>query len=67
LQLVLRDILVINNVFASGTGGFGSYDQMYANTVKYGIIIVSSLPVLLFYPFIQKYFEKGIMLGAIKG
>jgi len=67
LQLVLRDILVMNNVFASGSGGFSSYDQTYANTVKYGIIIVSSLPVLIFYPFVQKYFEKGVMLGAIKG
>ena len=70
LQLVLREILIINNVFtAGGTGGGGlnSYDQMYADTVKYAVIIVSSLPMLILYPFIQKYFEKGVMIGAIKG
>lgn len=67
LQLVLRDILINNNVFASGTGGFGSYDQMYAATVKYVVIIISSLPMLIVYPFIQKYFEKGVMIGSIKG
>lgn len=70
LQLVLREILIINNVFtAGGAGGgtLGSYDQIYADTVKYAIIIISSLPMLIFYPFIQKYFEKGVMIGAIKG
>ena len=69
LQLVLREILIANNVFAAGgTGGsLSSYDQMYADTVKYAIIIISSLPMLIIYPFIQKYFEKGVMIGAIKG
>lgn len=70
LQLVLREILIANNVFAAGgTGGgaLSSYDQMYADTVKYAIIIISSLPMLILYPFIQKYFEKGVMIGAIKG
>jgi len=69
LQLVLREILIANNVFAAGgTGGsLSSYYQMYADTVKYAIIIISSLPMLIIYPFIQKYFEKGVMIGAIKG
>jgi putative aldouronate transport system permease protein len=35
--------------------------------MKYGIIIVSSLPVLVLYPFMQKYFVKGVMIGAVKG
>ena len=69
LQLVLREILIANNVFAAGgTGGsLSSYDQMFADTVKYAMIIISSLPMLIIYPFIQKYFEKGVMIGAIKG
>jgi len=67
LQLVLRDILIANNVFSGGTGSLGAYDQMYAETVKYAVIIISSLPMLIIYPFIQKYFEKGVMIGAIKG
>lgn len=69
LQIVLRDILLSNQVFLSGaTGGTGlSYAQRYADQVKYGVIIVSTLPILMVYPFIQKYFEKGVMIGALKG
>lgn len=35
--------------------------------MKYGLAVVSSIPVLILYPFLQKYFEKGIMIGAVKG
>ncbi|MNJ02318.1 hypothetical protein D3C73_1622390 [compost metagenome] len=38
-----------------------------AETMKYGVIIVSSLPVLILYPFLQKYFVKGVMIGSLKG
>lgn len=41
--------------------------QNKADMIKFGIIIVASLPVLVVYPFIQKYFIKGVMIGAIKG
>jgi putative aldouronate transport system permease protein len=69
LQIVLRDILLSNQVFLTGaTGGTGlAYAQRYADQVKYGIIIVSTLPILCVYPFVQKYFEKGVMIGAVKG
>ncbi len=68
LQNVLRGILLSNQVFSSGAGSVGSgYAQEYANQVKYAIIIVSTLPILLVYPFIQKYFDKGVMIGAVKG
>ncbi|WP_425430472.1 carbohydrate ABC transporter permease [Desmospora activa] len=70
LQIVLRDILLSNQVFVegAGTGGnAGGYAQRYADQIKYGVIIVSSLPVLVIYPFVQKYFEKGVMIGSIKG
>jgi ABC-type sugar transport system, permease component len=70
LQIILRDILLSNQVFSEGAGqggGAGGYAQQYADQVKYGVIIVSTLPILLFYPFIQKYFEKGVMIGAVKG
>ena len=40
---------------------------MYADTIKYGVIIVSIIPILVLYLLIQKYFEKGMMIGAIKG
>jgi putative aldouronate transport system permease protein len=72
LQVVLRNILLSNQVFMQGAGsgaGFGTsgYAQQYADQIKYGVIIVSVLPVLCLYPFIQRYFEKGVMIGAIKG
>jgi putative aldouronate transport system permease protein len=70
LQIVLRDILLSNQVFASGagTGGAsGGYAQRYADQIKYGVIIVSTLPILIVYPFMQKYFEKGVLIGSVKG
>lgn len=68
LQIVLREILLLNQAFASGNGGVqGGYGQSSADQVKYAIIIVSTLPILCVYPFVQKYFEKGVMIGAVKG
>lgn len=70
LQIVLRDILLSNQVFSSGAGSGGAaggYAQQYADQVKYAVIIVSTLPILIVYPFIQKYFEKGVMIGSVKG
>ncbi|CAM4120268.1 carbohydrate ABC transporter permease [Lederbergia lenta] len=70
LQIVLRDILLSNQVFQEGAGSGGTgggYAQRYADQIKYGVIIVSSLPILVLYPFMQKYFEKGVMIGSVKG
>ncbi|WP_068786342.1 carbohydrate ABC transporter permease [Paenibacillus phocaensis] len=72
LQIVLRNILLSNQAFAGGAGagagaGAGSYAQQFADQIKYAVIIVSTVPILLVYPFIQKYFEKGVMIGAVKG
>ena len=38
-----------------------------ANLIKYGAIVVSSLPIMCMYPFVQKYFNQGVMIGALKG
>lgn len=65
LQLALRNILLANQL-SSGGEGFGEMAKI-GLTVKYAVIVVSSLPVIVLYPFIQKYFVKGIMVGAIKG
>lgn len=68
LQIVLRRILLLNEAFASGNGGVqGGYAQSSADQVKYAVIIVSTVPILCVYPFVQKYFEKGVMIGAVKG
>ena len=60
LAVILRDIL-INNDMASMGGAFE-----IAENVRYSTIIVSTVPILCLYPFIQKYFTKGVMIGAIK-
>ena len=68
LQIVLRNLLLLNKAMAGTTGaGAGAYAQQYADQIKFGVIIVSTIPVLCVYPFIQKYFEKGVMIGAVKG
>ena len=68
LQIVLREILLLNQAFANGNGGVqGGYGQSSADQVKYAVIIVSTIPILCVYPFVQKYFEKGVMIGAVKG
>ena len=72
LQLILREILIQSEISAEMlvTGGeFEAMDKQaeVANLIKYAIMIVSTIPVLMIYPFIQKYFVEGIMIGAIKG
>ena len=68
LQIVLRDILLQNSLEAVGGDLTGMYEKvMRGETMKYALIIVASLPVIAMYPFVQKYFVKGVMVGAIKG
>jgi ABC-type glycerol-3-phosphate transport system permease component len=71
LQLVLRDILMLNNMPAEMLAQMGDQklDEMRnaMELIRYSVIIVGSLPVLILYPFVQKYFVKGIMIGSIKG
>ena len=68
LQIILRNLLLLNQAMAGSSGaGASAYAQQYAAQIKFGVIIVSTVPVLCVYPFIQKYFEKGVMIGAVKG
>lgn len=71
LQLVLREILVLNQVAASDLASMDpdmiGYMQRIADTMKYALIIITSIPVLILYPFLQKYFVKGVMVGSMKG
>ena len=66
LQVVLREILIRNQAFESGLSG-GDAAQQVADLIKYAVIIVSTAPLLIIYPFLQKYFEKGVMIGSVKG
>ena len=71
LALVLREILVLNTMKAAMGGSISEELALYyanlANLLKYALIVVSAAPLLIIYPFLQKYFDKGVMLGSIKG
>lgn len=67
LQIVLRDILLMNEAMQGANSYASSESLRLSELIKYSSIIVSTLPVLIMYPFIQKYFEKGVMIGALKG
>ena len=66
LQLILREILLQNDTSTMTDGG-GADTIGMSDTVKYAVIIVSTLPILALYPFLQRYFVKGVMIGAVKG
>lgn len=71
LQSFLRDILMSNKMSLNGMQGLDAAaaeaKMQLSQTLKYSVIIVSTVPVLCVYPFIQKYFVKGIMIGSVKG
>lgn len=73
LQLVLRNILNANQLDLSNIQGGSSelaslvYRANMAQGMKYSIVILASLPLIIAYPFMQKYFEKGVMVGSVKG
>lgn len=67
LQLVLRNILIESQATMASQGSSGGYNRLLGESLKYGTIIVSIAPMLAAYPFVQKYFVGGIMVGAIKG
>ena len=68
LQLILRNILITSNLQMS----FGSGEAMQialrlSNLMRYSVIIISTLPIMCVYPFLQKHFNQGVMIGAVKG
>ena len=69
LQVVLRNILILNNFTPDMLGDVREIAQRQGmrTLLRYSIIVVSSAPLLLAYPFVQQYFVKGIMLGSVKG
>ena len=68
LQLILREILLLNDTGSVMTSADAVKNvQLERKLVKYCTIIVSTVPIMCFYPFIQKYFTKGVMIGAVKG
>jgi len=67
IQLILREILIVNNLNALA-GDFSAEDSiLLAHVMQYAVIIVVTVPIVAIYPFLQKYFMKGILVGAVKG
>src|SRR5438309_80346 len=66
LQLVLREILISSNVQNMATDVSSGDVAAIGETIKYATIIVATLPILLVYPYLQRYFVKGVAIGAIK-
>ena len=66
LQLVLREILY-QGTMQQETSSQIDTATMQQETIKYAVMVVSTVPVMCVYPFIQRYFVKGIMIGAVKG
>ncbi len=69
IQAILRSILIANEkTLNTGMEVAGAdMENSYAETIKYAVIIISTVPILCVYPFLQKYFVKGVMIGAVKG
>lgn len=68
LQLVLRSILILNTTTSGSMEASVMIErQQMADLLKYSLIVVGSLPVLLIYPFAQRYFVRGMLIGSIKG
>ena len=67
LQMVLRELLMQSKMDEMMDTEGAVTQQMLAESLKYAVMVVASVPVLLVYPFLQRYFVKGVMVGAIKG
>jgi putative aldouronate transport system permease protein len=67
LQVILWEILLQNQTtdMVSGTGEMDRFSV--SETIKYATVIIATVPILAIYPFLQKYFQKGIMIGSVKG
>lgn len=74
LQMILREILVLQDMSSNPTlqmtGEMAEFlysQQQLGQVIQYGVMIVSTLPLIIVYPFLQKYFVKGVMIGSLKG
>ena len=67
LQMVLRSILIETDVQSGNPSYDTAQQRMLVEAMKYSSIVVSTVPILFIYPFISKYFEKGLMVGGLKG
>ena len=66
LQIILQTLVIQNRTFMESSRGVSVFTENAEQSLKYATIVVSVIPVLMLYPFIQKYFVKGVMIGALK-
>jgi len=67
IQNILRAILIANSNILNSAASESDQINQFAETIKYAAIVITTVPVLFVYPFLQKYFVKGVMIGAVKG
>ncbi|MBJ6360713.1 carbohydrate ABC transporter permease [Paenibacillus sp. GCM10012307] len=67
LQLVLREILISNSTESMTSGASAGDQHQIGETIKYATIMVATVPILCVYPFVQRFFVKGVMIGSLKG
>lgn len=69
LQIILRNILTSAQLDATQLGDTEAYAELLGavDVMKYALVVVATVPILVIYPFVQKYFEKGVMVGSVKG
>lgn len=67
LQLVLRNILILNNSGSGGDLAAAQERQQLADLLKYSLVVIATVPMMVVYPFVAKYFNKGLLIGAVKG
>ena len=67
IQVILRSILVANSDILNSAATEKDQINQFAESIKYAAIVITTVPVLFIYPFLQRYFVKGVMIGAVKG
>jgi putative aldouronate transport system permease protein len=67
MQLIIRRIVIGSEALSGGSSVSGTEEANYATNVKYAAMFITILPILALYPFLQKYFVKGVMVGSLKG
>ena len=67
LQMVLKNMLLKMQTAANAESELAEYYANIYNQIKYAVIVIASLPLMILYPFLQKYFDKGVMMGSVKG
>lgn len=67
MQLILRNIVIGSDAGVYTSGSISSDSAVMGLNVKYAVVFITMLPILIVYPFVQKYFVKGVMVGSVKG